>query len=84
MCVQRIQEGKLNAKKADRKLKDGDIETACQQACTTNAITFGDLNNPESIISKEFNSDRRYILLEDVGTQPNVFYLTKVRNTEAV
>ena len=81
MCVQRIQEGKLNAKKSDRKLKEGDIETACQQACPTNAITFGDLNNPESIISKEFNSNRRYVLLEDVGTQPNVFYLTKVRNS---
>lgn len=80
MCVQRIQEGKLNAKKLEKKLMDGEIQTACQQSCPTNAITFGDLNNKETEISKQYDDDRRYLLLEEVGIQPNVFYLTKVRN----
>ena len=80
-CVQRVQEGKLNAKKADRKLIDGDIQTACQTACPTNALLFGDLNNPETEISKLYDDNRRYLLLEEVGVQPNAFYLTKVRNT---
>ena len=80
LCVQRIQEGKLKAKKEGHKLVDGDIQTACQQSCPTNALTFGDLNNPETQISKQFEDDRRYLLLEEVGVQPNVFYLTKVRN----
>ncbi|MBI4929838.1 MAG: TAT-variant-translocated molybdopterin oxidoreductase [Bacteroidetes bacterium] len=79
-CVQRIQEGKLNAKKEDRKLTDGDIQSACQTACPTNALLFGDLNNPETEISKLFEDERRYLLLEEVGVQPNAFYLTKVRN----
>lgn len=80
LCVQRIQEGKLNAKKESRKLNDSDIETACQQSCPTNAISFGDLNNAQTNISKQFEDERRYLLLEEVGIQPNVFYLTKVRN----
>ena len=83
MCVQRIQEGKLTAKKLERKLMDGEIQTACQQSCPTNAITFGDLNNKETEISQQFADDRRYLLLEEVGVQPNVFYLTKVRNVTA-
>ncbi|MEK6616025.1 MAG: hypothetical protein AABZ32_07935, partial [Bacteroidota bacterium] len=74
------QEGKLNAKKSERTLTDGDIQTACQTACPTNALIFGDLNNPETEISKLFNDDRKYLLLEEVGVQPNAFYLTKVRN----
>lgn len=80
LCVQRVQEGKLTAKKLERKLQDGEIQTACQQSCPTNAITFGDLNNKDTEISKQFADDRRYLLLEEVGVQPNVFYLTKVRN----
>ena len=79
-CVQRIQEGKLIAKKEERKLADGEIKTACQTACPTNALLFGDLNNTETEISKLFNDERRYLLLEEVGVQPNAFYLTKVRN----
>ena len=82
MCVQRIQAGKLKAKVESRKLNDGEVQTACAQACPTNAIIFGDLNNPESEISKYYNDERMYHLLEDVGAQPNVFYMTKVRNAE--
>jgi MoCo/4Fe-4S cofactor protein with predicted Tat translocation signal len=83
MCVQRIQEGKLKAKKNSERPKDGSIKTACQQACPTNAITFGDFNDSESSVRKAWENDRKYQLLEEVGTQPSVFYLTKIRNKNA-
>ncbi len=83
MCVQRVQAGKLEAKKAERKLKDGDIKLACAQACPTNAILFGDLNDEESAISKLRKGDERnYFILEELGIKPTVSYLTKVRNCE--
>ncbi|HEY0029275.1 MAG TPA: TAT-variant-translocated molybdopterin oxidoreductase [Bacteroidia bacterium] len=83
MCVQRIQGGKLDAKKAERKLADGDIKTACQQACPTNAIIFGDLNDEESEVSVLRKEDERnYFLLEELGVKPTLSYLTKVRNAE--
>lgn len=81
-CVQRIQEGKLTAKKEGRPLKDGDIKTACQQSCPTHAITFGDMNDPESEVSKLKKSERNYELLEMIHVIPSVSYLTKVRNRE--
>ncbi len=80
LCVQRIQEGKLNAKKEGRKVKDGEIKTACQQACPTNAITFGDLNDEAHTVTKLAKEPRMYHLLEEVGIQPSVFYQTKIRN----
>ncbi|MGD9931244.1 MAG: TAT-variant-translocated molybdopterin oxidoreductase [Mangrovibacterium sp.] len=80
MCVQRIQEKKQEAKLAGRRLDDGEIKTACQQSCPGNAIVFGDLNNPESKISKLFKDKRNYHLLEELHTLPSVGYLTKVRN----
>lgn len=80
MCVQRIQEKKLEAKLAGRMIEDGEIKTACQQSCPGNAIVFGDLNNPESKISKLFKDKRNYHLLEELHTLPSVGYLTKVRN----
>jgi molybdopterin-containing oxidoreductase family iron-sulfur binding subunit len=83
MCVQRIQAGKLEAKKAERKLEDGDIRLACAQSCPTNAIVFGDLNNEESAISKlRKGEERNYFILEELGIKPTVSYLTKVRNCE--
>ncbi|MCC7301008.1 MAG: TAT-variant-translocated molybdopterin oxidoreductase [Bacteroidia bacterium] len=82
MCVQRIQEGKLNAKANGRPVIDGEIQTACSQSCPTDAITFGDLNNPESAVAKLHADERTYKVLDDVGVQPTVFYLTKVRNDE--
>ncbi len=82
MCQQRIQAGKLDAKKAGRKLQDKDINTACQQACPTNAIVFGDLNNEESEVTKWRKNERNYFLLEDLGVRPTVSYLLKVRNQE--
>lgn len=85
MCVQRIQAGKLDAKKAGRKLIDGEVVTACQEACPTNAIIFGDLNDPESAVAKLRRAEeegRNYFVLDEVGTKPTVSYLTKVRNCE--
>ncbi|MBC7861630.1 MAG: TAT-variant-translocated molybdopterin oxidoreductase [Bacteroidia bacterium] len=80
MCQQRLQAGKTTAKKAGVALKDGMIKTACQQACPTKAITFGDANDPESEISKARNDDRNYTLLEEVGVKATVSYMVKVRN----
>ncbi len=83
MCVQRIQEGKLNAKKESRKVRDGEIQTACASVCPTNAITFGDVNDKETQVRKAAESDRSYHVLEEIGTQPNVWYQVKVRNIES-
>lgn len=95
MCVQRIQAGKLTAKKEGRKVEDGDINTACATACPTDAIVFGDMNNPESKItkllqiedqgdaaSKEVNEERAYHVLEYLNVNPNVWYFTKIRNKD--
>ncbi len=92
-CVQRIQYGKLEAKKEGRRPKDGEINTACAEACPTEAIVFGDMNDPESMISKmlrlkDRNGDkvvqeeRAFHVLDEVGTRPNVLYYTKIRNKD--
>jgi MoCo/4Fe-4S cofactor protein with predicted Tat translocation signal len=81
MCIQRIQAGKLQAKLEKRPLKDGDIQVACQQTCPTNAIIFGDGNDPESAVSKALTSERTYYVLEEINTNPGIGYQTKVRNT---
>jgi Fe-S-cluster-containing dehydrogenase component len=83
MCVQRIQYGKLEAKKAGRRPKDGEINIACAQSCPTNAITFGDYNDKESRLNKETKQERAYHLLEELNIQPSVYYQTKVRNKDA-
>ena len=80
MCVQRIQEKKLNARLENRTLKDGEIMTACVQACPADAIVFGDLNDPESRISQLYEDERNYHLLEELHTLPSIGYLTRVRN----
>jgi len=82
MCQQRLQAGKLAAKKAGTALQDGSIKTACQQACPTNAIMFGDMNDEKSEITKWRNDDKNYVLLEEVGIKPTVSYLLKVRNVD--
>ena len=83
LCVQRIQEGKLDAKKAGTKVQDGAIQTACSSACPTNAITFGDHNDAESKLAEARNHDRSYRVIEEVGQQSNIYYQTKVRNLKA-
>lgn len=82
MCIQRIQYGKLEAKKAGRRPGDGEIKTACSQSCPTNAIVFGDYNDKSSEVNKLFNDPRQYHLLAEINVQPSVFYQTKVRNKE--
>ena len=89
-CVQRLQEGKLKAKKENRPLETGadgkwDIKTACQQACPTNAIVFGnanDKNSPVSKIRNEEQTNRVFYSLEQIHVLPNVNYLAKIRNTD--
>ncbi|MGQ1785867.1 Fe-S-cluster-containing hydrogenase [Saccharicrinis sp. GN24d3] len=81
-CIQRIQEKKLEAKKEGEPLQDGAIQTACQQGCPAKAITFGDMNDKNSAVSKMMKDPRRYHLLEELHTLPSVAYLTKVRNIE--
>lgn len=79
-CVQRIQEAKIKAKNEYRKIRDGELMTACQQTCPTGSITFGDLNNRESAVRQLARTDRRYRLLAELGTQPRTTYLAKIRN----
>jgi molybdopterin-containing oxidoreductase family iron-sulfur binding subunit len=79
-CVQRIQEGKLRAKMENRKLKDGDIKSACQTACPTGAIVFGDTNDPESEVSKRMAMKTNYYVLEEINVLPSVGYQMKVTN----
>ncbi len=79
-CIQRIQAGKLQAKLENRNVKDGDIKMACQQSCPSNAIVFGDMNDPNSEISKLFKNERSYTMLEEYNVQASVKYMTKIRN----
>ncbi len=81
LCVQRIQAGKLEAKKAGQPVKDGDIQTACSAACGYGAIVFGDLNDAASEVRAGRQNPRAYQMLEEIGTDPNINYLAKVRNT---
>ncbi len=92
-CVQRIQAGKLEAKNKGRRPKDGDVQTACAKSCPSDALTFGDMKNPNSKISKaldlqyneksvESKEPRAYHVLEELRVMPNVWYLTKVRNKD--
>jgi molybdopterin-containing oxidoreductase family iron-sulfur binding subunit len=79
-CVQRIAEVKERAKGENRKLADGEIQPACMQSCPSQAIAFGDINDPKSRVSKLSKDKRAYGAVAEVGTKPSVKYLTKVRN----
>ena len=83
-CVQRLQAAKLDAKKENRMLKGDDVKTACQMACPTNAIVFGNAWDKESSVTKvrEENKQRMFHVLEQLHVLPNVSYMAKVRNTE--
>jgi molybdopterin-containing oxidoreductase family iron-sulfur binding subunit len=81
-CVQRIQEGKLTAKSEGRGLNDTDVKTACQTACPTGAITFGDRNNKKGELYEKFHSPLNYIVLEEVNVQSSVQYTMKVNNRD--
>jgi Fe-S-cluster-containing dehydrogenase component len=79
-CIQRITEVRIDAEKADRRIADGEIQTACQQACPANAIVFGDLNDPGSRVAELQREARHYALLGELNTRPRTTYLGAVRN----
>ncbi len=79
-CIQRIEKGRIDTRREQRKLKDGDVKTACQQACPTSAIAFGNLNDPTSAVSKAHEDGRAYNLLQQLGTRPRNRYLARIRN----
>ena len=79
-CIQRIQHGRITAERENRKVRDGEVITACQQACPAGAIVFGDLNDPNSRVSKIKAQQRNYNLLEDLNTRPRTSYLAVVQN----
>ena len=79
-CTQRINRVKIDARLAGRQVRDGDVKTACQQACPASAIEFGDLRDPESRVVKAKSDPRNYALLEELNTKPRTTYLTKLRN----
>jgi molybdopterin-containing oxidoreductase family iron-sulfur binding subunit len=81
-CIHRIKFGKSQANVQDRPLRPDEIKTACQQSCPSGAIMFGDLNNKESVVAKEFNVPKSYALLEELNTRPSVHFQVKVRNTD--
>ena len=83
MCIQMIQKTKLDAKKSGSLVSDEDAQTACSIACPTNAMVFGDVNNDSHAISDLKKNERQYYLLEEINTEPSVFYQTKIRNKKA-
>jgi molybdopterin-containing oxidoreductase family iron-sulfur binding subunit len=81
-CIQRIQRGRITAEELGRRLRDGEVVTACQAACPTQAISFGDLNDPDSTVSKAKASPRNYALLAELNTRPRTTYLERVANSK--
>jgi molybdopterin-containing oxidoreductase family iron-sulfur binding subunit len=81
-CVQRIHNTQINKRNAGEPMRDFDVVTACQQACPTEAIVFGDLNDPNSAVSKLHQNRRAYPVLGDLDTRPRTLHLAKLRNRQ--
>ena len=78
--MQRINYARIEAKKEDRDIRDGEIVTACQQVCPTQAIAFGNINDPNSRVAKLRAKPLNYGLLADLNTRPRTTYLARLRN----
>jgi molybdopterin-containing oxidoreductase family iron-sulfur binding subunit len=79
-CVQRIQEARAEAARQGLAVRDGDVQTACQQSCPAQAITFGNANDPASRVARQARGPRAYRVLEELNVRPSVSYLAVVRN----
>ncbi len=79
-CVQRITAGRIASEKEGRPIRDGEVKTACQEACPTNAIVFGDINDQGSQVARLKAGPLNYGLLAELGTQPRTTYLARLRN----
>ena len=79
-CVQRITVARIAAEKEDRPIRDGDVVTACQAVCPTEAIVFGNINDPQSRVARLKADARNYALLGELNTRPRTTYLAAVRN----
>src|SRR4029078_2808855 len=81
-CIQRIRQAQIKVKNAspNGRVKDGDVVTACQQACPAEAITFGDLGDENTRVAKLASSPRGYRMLEDLNTRPRTSFLARIRN----
>jgi molybdopterin-containing oxidoreductase family iron-sulfur binding subunit len=79
-CVQRINEARFEAEKQNRPIHDGEVVTACQQACPAGAIVFGNINDPHSKVAELKKEPHDYGLLAEINTQPRTSYLAKVKN----
>jgi molybdopterin-containing oxidoreductase family iron-sulfur binding subunit len=81
-CVQRIQAARIAARKEGRKVRDGEVRTACEQSCPADAIQFGNLKDTESRVARQAASPRGYRVLEELNREPSVYYLARVRNKD--
>jgi molybdopterin-containing oxidoreductase family iron-sulfur binding subunit len=79
-CIQRIAEHRIDAERESREIKDGELQTACQQSCPANAIIFGNINDANSRVSQLKAKSRNYGLLENLNTRPRTTYLAEIRN----
>ena len=79
-CVQRISLARIGAKNENREIRDGEVQSACQQSCPADAIVFGNINDPNSRISQTKSQNRNYALLGELNTKPRLTYLAKLRN----
>ena len=79
-CVQRINTARVDAKREDRPIRDGEVVTACEAVCPSDAIVFGDLNDANSRVNKVKAQQRNYGVLEDLNTRPRTTYLAAIRN----